>query len=396
MSTHWTKLLLGLFSLFCLLGCGVGNNVNVVLRYDDFSNSSPTHLEKKLLNGLENQNASITFGAIPNRNGSSPLSLKKAELLSKAAGEGTVDLAQHGYTHQAVVTEPKKSEFAHLGYDAQVERLRKGKQLLEQVTNLSINTFIPPWNRWDLNTRKALEATGFETLSSRVGAGEALTSTSINHISGTVNDLSRLRTIVDMSNKTPFLRGLIVVVVHPYDFKSVNEKRGIVELSGFQKDVDWISSKKGISVTSIEDVSETSSKFGPGTFRLNTQVRSLLPLLPPAEAYPLNYIRNLNNIYHTSNTSLALIFLIITCLYILCFSLSMVVSYQISKLLLNIKTNFAFAYIFLSFLFFVFIFVYSFHDLKAHWLGALCSTSALGICIGSLLVRPLPNWIRRA
>ena len=114
--------------------------VNVVFRYDDYNALGPTDAELRIIGAFRKNEASVTFGVIPSVVADSvedpspqdivPLTGKKADILKAAYGDGIVDVALHGYTHQTTSTQ-YLTEFAGLEYHSQIERLRKGKHLLE-------------------------------------------------------------------------------------------------------------------------------------------------------------------------------------------------------------------------------------------------------------------------
>lgn len=83
-------------------------------------------------------------------------------------------IAQHGFDH---IYRTKKmgcfplnrlSEFAGLGYDAQYERLKNGKLILE-ANNIKTDIFMAPAHSYDKNTLKALKALGFSKITDGFG-----------------------------------------------------------------------------------------------------------------------------------------------------------------------------------------------------------------------------------
>lgn len=83
-------------------------------------------------------------------------------------------VAQHGFDH---IYRTKKmgcfplnrlSEFAGLGYDAQYERLKNGKLILES-NNIKTDIFMAPAHSYDKNTLKALKALGFSKITDGFG-----------------------------------------------------------------------------------------------------------------------------------------------------------------------------------------------------------------------------------
>lgn len=81
-------------------------------------------------------------------------------------------IAMHGYTHKydtkalgLVVTEKtKESEFAGHTFEEQLERLKKGKCLLQEK-NIHTDIFFAPSHNYDKNTIRALRELGFHYMS---------------------------------------------------------------------------------------------------------------------------------------------------------------------------------------------------------------------------------------
>ena len=79
-------------------------------------------------------------------------------------------LAMHGLHHvfelkaDGLVTKDKISEFAGLPYDVQLEKIQKGKKIL-QSHGINTDVFFAPAHSYDNNTLKALSACGFHYVS---------------------------------------------------------------------------------------------------------------------------------------------------------------------------------------------------------------------------------------
>ena len=76
----------------------------------------------------------------------------------------------HGYQHKYVnksgglLKIHQGSEFAQLPYDVQLEKIKKGKEILEK-NGIKTDIFIAPGHSFDKNTIKALKSEGFKYLS---------------------------------------------------------------------------------------------------------------------------------------------------------------------------------------------------------------------------------------
>lgn len=83
-------------------------------------------------------------------------------------------IAQHG-CHHLYVTEspgllgfPLKSEFSGLEYEVQIEKIIKGKSIL-QANGIYTNVFMAPSHSFDENTLKALSSSGFYAITDGFG-----------------------------------------------------------------------------------------------------------------------------------------------------------------------------------------------------------------------------------
>ena len=84
-------------------------------------------------------------------------------------------IAMHGYEHNyvthhgGIMNLHKRSEFAGLPYEVQLEKIQKGKKIFEQY-NLPTKAFIAPAHSFDEVTCKALKEEGFATISDGIAA----------------------------------------------------------------------------------------------------------------------------------------------------------------------------------------------------------------------------------
>ena len=122
-----------------------GKQIRVIFRYDDCSSISSVDTEAKLIDAFRRFGVPCTFGIIPcvSAKGSQGVSLQKhgpigaakAEILKEAIGDGIIEVAQHGYSHDPTgkADKGRPAEFAGLSCESQREKIVKGQDLLQQV-----------------------------------------------------------------------------------------------------------------------------------------------------------------------------------------------------------------------------------------------------------------------
>ena len=261
--------------------------IHVVFRLDDFSALSSADFELSMIGAFRKARASITIGVIPfdhtvpGADPSSqdvvPLTPMKAVTLKAAVKDGTVDIAMHGYTHQTINAE-HTAEFSGLDYDMQLERLAKGKEFLEAMIGIPVTTFVPPWNRYDLNTLRALEELGFSTISASL-PGPATKKSSLNFLPATC-DIQHLQDAVRAARSSSTAQPLIVVLFHEYDFREIDEKQGNITYPEFADLLEWLHSRGDVRMLSISEATKVIPNLGAKRFLRNNEIHALLDLLP--------------------------------------------------------------------------------------------------------------------
>lgn len=160
----------------------------LIIRYDDYvprntpgPNVPGIDLERRLFELFAQYHATLIVGVIPNPAAGPAESDKPyvgdpawlthpddewVKLLRDYVESGVVIPALHGHTHQRS-TPPahRPGEFVYRDYDWQLRMLEEGRAKLAAAVGKSIDIFVPPWNAWDQNTAKALQASGFTWLS---------------------------------------------------------------------------------------------------------------------------------------------------------------------------------------------------------------------------------------
>ena len=162
-------------TLFCLLfaiplaQAGTGT-ISVNFRFDDAgSQAEPANL-KMLIEVFTEAGVPCTFGIIPfhrDETDSSiliPLTPETIEILRGPEAAGVIEPALHGYLHESHHL-PWKSEFAGVPYADQLKWITSGKQVLDDAFGAETAVFIPPYNRYDGSTVKALRENGIDIVS---------------------------------------------------------------------------------------------------------------------------------------------------------------------------------------------------------------------------------------
>ncbi len=208
--------------------------ITVVFRFDDYSSLSSTEFEVKLINTFRKYNAACTFGVIPYACAGDehdirpqevvPLTLKKAAILKNAVKEEILEVALHGYSHQAIRKKADfdYTEFSGLDLNSQMEKIAIGQDYLEEMLDIRIATFVPPWNTYDLNTIRAVEKLGFNCFSANESI-EAMKSSLLKFVPATC-DLIELRQTVKSARRASDRQPVIVVLFHEYDFLENNKE----------------------------------------------------------------------------------------------------------------------------------------------------------------------------
>jgi peptidoglycan/xylan/chitin deacetylase (PgdA/CDA1 family) len=299
---------MGLFFLLAAAARGAGppgdsvagRRIAVVFRYDDFSARSDTSLEERILRTFRDRKLRCTVAVIPliarrsvydpSPQERDPLPVGKAGLLRAAIRDGTVEAAQHGLSHQARrggIREllpgsiaPLESELAGATRAAQVREIARGKRVLEEVIGSPVETFVPPWNRYDGDTLFAAEKLGFKVFSAGL-SGAARSESSLRLLPATTS-LSGLAAAVAKARSLADPAPIIVVLFHSFDFRESGSSRARLDLAGFERTLDWVSRQRDLNVMTLGDAAESAGDLGAARLRWNrvAPLRVLLPFLP--------------------------------------------------------------------------------------------------------------------
>ena len=148
-------------------------STKILLRFDDICPTMDWTQWQRAMDVLEASNARPLLGVIPDCQDPDLLINPQREdfwqyILQLQARGFTV--AMHGYRHvydtnaRGIVNRTPHSEFAGHSYKEQFEKIRNGKEILNNH-GIETDIFFAPAHSYDLNTLKALAANGFRYVS---------------------------------------------------------------------------------------------------------------------------------------------------------------------------------------------------------------------------------------
>lgn len=261
--------------------------IYIVFRMDDYSALSNKNLELNIIEQFEKRGISFTLGVIPyicqgNQKDPSPQALiplppEKGDVLKKKIESGTIHVALHGFSHQTN-TPLDPTEFSGIGYSEQVKRLEKGKELIEKQTGVRVESFVPPWNRYDQNTLLALEDAGFEILSAG-WKGNVSDACGIRFLPATC-DFSQISTAIEKAMLSSDAQPLITVLFHEYDFKETGDPRGSISIEDLGQLLDGLSSQDNLKLMSIGQANKEIGDLSAKRFSAFTHLQFWDRLLP--------------------------------------------------------------------------------------------------------------------
>lgn len=279
--------------LLCLFAfCGrqdkLAREIIVVFRYDDFSATSPKPIEKKMIELFKKNNQSFTIAAIPfvctNMHDTSYQKLHALANddiinLRKALEDSTIDVALHGYSHQTIRPHPKYTEFENLSFADQYFKIKSGKDYLEKQLGSPINIFVPPWNMYDLNTVKILQEMKFAALSANMENG-MLAYQGLKFFPATCNNIIELKSTLEKVHSSPDSQIVIMTVLHPYDFKEVDKKQGIIDVDYLDDLLTFLKENKIYKVVSLTKALLMIKDMGVVRYNNNKRYYYLSSFLP--------------------------------------------------------------------------------------------------------------------
>jgi len=209
------------------------------------------------------KNVPVTLGIIPhpylNRLGNE-LYMDRAFLryVKSISSNPLFEIAQHGYTHKDVTGSLNKSEFYGVPYSSQYKAIEQGQLDIEKAFGVKPTTFMPPFDRGDGNTLKALKALGFTEYSTAFSdfnvnqgyrEGIRIDSVSIMLDDATLpsakNDTERLFAEAHGSDT-------IVVFYHFATFSGSGELLNKTELQLLEDYIDYLEQRGDVTFTTLD------------------------------------------------------------------------------------------------------------------------------------------------
>lgn len=235
--------------LFCSFLCIYipinSQNIHLVFRYDDYmlkNNSTDSNVVSVFLK----HHVPLVLGIIPCDSREQFVCQPDFNFktkLQQAVKSGAVEISLHGLNHQKLTS---AGEFAGLEYRQQRDRLLTGKLFLDSVFDTHVISFIPPWNAYDSKTLDALHDCGFSVISSSI-PDKNFDRKDMEYYPHSLGDFNLLITEIQKNKDRD---GLIVVMIHAYDFKTA---RSIQQLDSV---LAIVSSDKEISLRTFRGLSE--------------------------------------------------------------------------------------------------------------------------------------------
>jgi peptidoglycan/xylan/chitin deacetylase (PgdA/CDA1 family) len=237
--------------------------VTIFFRYDDYSALSHPGVDRGVIDIFGRHKLTCTFAVVPaitsiypwvegSDQQEIPLSQEKKDELRAAVRSGAVDLALHGWRHLANehTCHPDPSEFRGLSLDEQAKILQRGRDFLADAVGSPPTLFVPPWNSYDGNTVKALELNGFRGISAARNSPSPDKSSKLAFAPYTA-ELGGMRAAIASARQSGEEHPVVGIMMHPYDFIESGDKRGMISLEQFEKELLWLKEQKDVRVLPI-------------------------------------------------------------------------------------------------------------------------------------------------
>jgi peptidoglycan/xylan/chitin deacetylase (PgdA/CDA1 family) len=261
--------------------------ITLVFRFDDYSAKSDTALEKAILAAFRRTGTPLTVSVIPRVASVSAfdpspqegidLPEEKIRLLREGLENGGVEVALHGFSHQTVRRKIGNaylkpfgryhSEFIGVDEASQVEKIREGREILERQLGVRAETFVPPWNGYDLTTLRVLGELGFTTFSAARRGPVDLASRL--HFLPRTCDLKDLKCAGAAARDSISDDPLVVVLFHHYDFVESDPQAGVLSLPDLDKTLEWVSAQPDLRLLTLVEASRLLPDLGARRFYWN-------------------------------------------------------------------------------------------------------------------------------
>lgn len=293
-----TRRVLLIVALSFLQLCAIGQ-IRIVFRYDDFK-LNDTMFNDSLLSVFAKNNIPINLGIIPfdendNLILSDSLQINKLKIGVK---NKSIDFLLHGFNHQEC--SKGNSEFKGLRFSEQYERVFWGKHFVDSLFDISIKTFIPPWNTYDSATLKVLDSLEFVCISANKWGD--CSSSKIKYLPYTYEGFYNIGEFIKLNKDS---RAIIVILFHQYSFKPYYASYPVQKITFQKLDslLSWINTNK-IECSTFSEILENTSDLDFNRYQANiSYVNSIAnfisdkingPLLNISVYYSNKYIHLIN------------------------------------------------------------------------------------------------------
>lgn len=270
--------------------------IDIAIRFDDPSAVSDHVLERALLDSLDQHAVRATFAVVPCAE-QRTLQATDVPHLVAAQQSGTVEIAQHGFSHFDAKTSSLPSELAGVDPASQTTKITLGRTVLEQVFGVPIQGFVPPFNTFDRHTAAVLSMQGFRYLSAGSEHG-VIESTHLTPLPRTCQ-ITELKTALAEARRRPSGQLAIVAVMHHYDFREFGQTDAPLTLPDFAALLQWLQQQPDVRLNTL---AELAARHAPETWhqavkrnqwveRQHWRIRALFPRYSLMPRPLFNYIR---------------------------------------------------------------------------------------------------------
>jgi hypothetical protein len=268
----------------------------VAFRNDDLSVESDLKHEESLISIFNKYNIKQTFGFIPKtKNTEKQLKLPEiqrapiVQAIKRWEREDRIALALHGYTH---LKGPKTAgEFGGLSFDEQKSRISKGRRIAQELFDLDVEIFIPPYNQADINTYKACVDSGISVFSGfwgeKVYSGLDLVngnaslfkSDYYNSENSSLWSIPDAETLLTFSQNT---KGTAFIIIFYHSRADFNSNKNYSKLDIF---LNKLSRNPLVEISTINQIHDKYSKALVAYNMANTHIYSAIRTISYAKPY---------------------------------------------------------------------------------------------------------------
>jgi predicted deacetylase len=271
--------------------------IDIAIRFDDPSAISDHALERALLDSMATYTVRATFAVIPCAEQRSLLATDVPHLVD-AQQRGTLEIAQHGFSHDnATSANALPSEFAGIDAASQSAKITQGRTVLEQAFGVSIKGFVPPFNTFDRHTAAVLADQGFDYLSAGSEHG-IIESKRLAPLPRTCQ-ITEIKVALDEARRRPFGKLAIIAVMHHYDFREFGQADAPLNLPDFADLLRWLQKQSDVRLNTL---TELTARHTPATWqqalkrnqwveRQHWRIRALFPRYSLMPRPLFNYVR---------------------------------------------------------------------------------------------------------